>query len=132
MARRVRRKRDERGILDVALSWPALFFGVLVVVQVVLYGHAQSVAQAAAEEGAAAARRYDGSAAAGESTAHRYLDELGPKLIGGEKVSVDRSTTEATVTVRGEVVSIIGLKLFSVEATSSGPVERYVPPEDAP
>lgn len=124
----IRRARDERGSVDNVIVWSGMLLMIVTLLQLVLVAHAHNVVQAAAEEGAASARRYDGSAGSGEAKADQYLGALGSKLLQDESVSVSRTGETATVTVSGSVVSLVGLKLFRVEATSSGPVERYVPP----
>lgn len=123
------RRRDECGAstVEVVITAPALLLALKLIVQFGLAAHANSVARAAAEEGAAHARRFDGSADAGAHRAHAYLDQLGPSTIRNRAVSAQRTTQTAIVTVTGIVISLVpGLGLSVVES-SSGPVERHVP-----
>ena len=123
------KRRDERGAttVEVVITAPALLLALMMIVQFGLAAHANSVARAAAEEGASHARRFDGSVGAGAERTHTYLDELGPSIIRDRAVSVERTAETATVTVTGTVISLVpGLDL-SVSQSSSGPVERHVP-----
>jgi Flp pilus assembly protein TadG len=107
--------------------FPALLVTIMLIFQFALFLHAQAVAEAAAQDAAAAARRADGTAAAGRGAAHATLGSLSPRLLSNRVVDVDRSATTATVSVSGTVVSLVpGVKL-AVHETASGPVERYVP-----
>jgi Flp pilus assembly protein TadG len=124
------RARDERGstIAETVIVAPAVFLLIMTVVQVALVAHARNVAEAAAQDGVATARRFDGSASDGSATATAALGALGPRMLTDRRVSVDRSPTTAAVTITGRVISLTpGLDL-TITATASGPVERYVPP----
>ena len=127
------RVRDERGTASLAqtvLVAPALLFALMLIVQFGLFFHAKNVAENAAQEGAAAGRRFDGSQAGAEERARLFLAELGPQMLSNESVSAQRTAETATVTITGTVVSLVpGLNL-KVEESASGPVERYVPPAD--
>lgn len=112
------------------LITPVLLLAILAIVQFGLYFHAKNVAEQAAQEGAAAARSFDGTAGEAEAVTKEYLAALGEKTLQGRKVTVSRDGQTATVTVSGTSLSLIpipGLKL-KIEETATGPVERYVPP----
>jgi Flp pilus assembly protein TadG len=125
------RIRDERGTASLAqtvLVAPALLLTLMLIVQFGLYFHAQNVAEHAAQEGAAAGRRFDGSQADAAERARMFLAELGPRMLTGRHVSAHRTPETSTVTVTGTVISVVpGLDL-RIEESASGPVERYVPP----
>ena len=127
----VRRRKDEQGIstIEVVLVMPAVFIILMLVIQVALAAHARSVAQAAAQEGAADARHFDGSSAQAWTTTNKYLDDLGPRIVQHRNVNVQRTRNSATVTVTGTVMSLVPWIKLSIRETSSGPVERYVPPK---
>lgn len=131
MDRRRRRERDERGVstVEVVIAFPIVMTLLLLIVQLGIAAHARSVAEAAAQEGAAVARRYDGSAGAGKTRTNEYLNELGPTILQNRGVSVERGAETVTVTVTGNVISVIPGMHLKVRKTASGPVERYVPPE---
>lgn len=99
----------------------------MLIVQFALYLHAQSIAEAAAQDGAAAARRADGSAASSRAAVNTSLGAMGPRMLTGRSVSVDRSATVARVSVDGQVLALVpGIRL-TVHETAEGPVERFVP-----
>lgn len=108
-------------------------FIVMLIVQFALFAHAQSLVEASAEEGAAVARRSDGTEAGAQAESMTYLDQLGRKMLTSRSVSATRTAETATVTVSGSVLSVVPGFHLRVKETSSGPVERYVPPvEQAP
>ena len=129
MGRRAGRARNDTGSAAAqgVLMFPALLVTIMLIFQFALFLHAQAVAEAAAQDAAAAARRADGTVAAGRDAAHATLGSLSPRLLSDRVVDVDRSATTATVSVSGRVASLVpGVKL-AVHETASGPVERYVP-----
>ena len=110
---------------------PALLFALMLIVQFGLIFHARNIAEQAAQEGAAAARQFDGTESRSRQ-ATQFLSAVGPKTLQDRAVTVDRSLQTATVTVTGTVISVVpGLNLHVTE-TAAGPVERYVPAEDTP
>jgi Flp pilus assembly protein TadG len=124
------RGRGEPGNASLAqtvLVAPALLLALLLIVQFGLLFHARSVAENAAQEGAAAGRRFDGTQTGAVERARRFLAELGPRMLTDRTVTAQRTAETATVTVTGTVISLVpGLHLRVSEA-ASGPVERYVP-----
>ena len=125
------RARDESGassVAEVVLIAPALLFALMLIVQFGLMFHARNIAEQAAQEGAAAARRFDGTAAGARSKTMQYLSALGPRTLQDRGVTAQRTGQTATVTVNGTVISVVpGLNLH-VSETAAGPVERYVRP----
>lgn len=134
-ARRSRRAvgpaRGEAGAASVAqvvLVAPVLLLTLMLIVQFALFFHARNVAENAAQEGAAVARRYDGSDDAARRRAADYLDQVAGETLSSTQVGASRSAEVASVTVSGTVVTLVpGLRL-SVSESATGPVERYVPP----
>lgn len=127
----MRSGNNERGdtMVQTVIVAPVLFLLIMGVLQFALVAHAQNVAEAAAQEGVAAARRFDAKASDGVVEANSALDTLGARMLSERQVSVDRSQTRATVTVTGRVLSLIPGVKPSINETASGPVERYVAPE---
>lgn len=123
------RTRGQRGStsVEVVLTAPALLLMLMLIVQFGLVAHARSVARSAAEDGAAKARVFNGSATTAEAATNTQLDDLGPTIIANRSVEVSRTDTTATVTVTGTVISLVPGLSFDVHETSSGPVERFVP-----
>jgi Flp pilus assembly protein TadG len=124
-----RRLRGDRGsaATEVVLITPALLFLILIVIQFGLWYHAQHVAQAAADEGARAAKVEEGSAAGGIERANAFLDQTASNLIENRNVAGDRTAETATVTVSGQVAAVIPGFSLTVKATATGPVERFRP-----
>jgi Flp pilus assembly protein TadG len=125
------RDRSERGatsMAEVVLVAPALLFALMLIVQFGLLLHARNVAEQAAQEGASAARRFDGNEAQAKAKTTEYLAALGPQTLKDRGVTVNRTAENATVTVTGTVISVVPFLHLDVEESASGPVERYVPP----
>lgn len=128
-------RRDERGSMSLAqvvITAPALLFLLMLIVQFGLMFHARNVAEQAAQEGAAAARRFDGTAEQGRVDALQLLAAVGDGTLMGRDVQVRRTSTTATVTVTGTVVAVVPGLALTVTESASGPVETYVPPVDTP
>lgn len=115
-------------MIQLVLVAPALLLMIMAIVQFGLLAHARNVAEQAAQEGAASARRFDGTQATGEAEALKYLTLLGPQTLQNRTAVATRGAQSASVTVTGDVLSLVpGLNL-SVSETATGPIERYVPP----
>jgi hypothetical protein len=123
----VRRPRDERGALSIEFlaTIGALMIVFLVMLQYAVKGHAHRVAEAAAEEGLAAAAAYDGSISSGQTAANHYLEEIGSDL-SDSHVTVTRNASTAAVTVKGDVQPFIPFLSVHVSVHLEGPVERFV------
>jgi Flp pilus assembly protein TadG len=123
------RRRDEAGAATMAfiIVLPILMLALGAGAQYFIKADAQRTAQAAAEEGAAAARRFDGSAEAGRQRAYDFLESVDNDSIENVEVSASRDGAEASVTVTGEADELSWIPFFdgTVSETSTGPVERY-------
>lgn len=125
--------RDERGassVAEVVLVAPALLFALMLIVQFGLMFHARNVAEQAAQQGAATARQFDGTEAGAKARTLAYLSALGPKTLDDRDVHVNRTPQSATVEVTGTVISVVPGLHLRVAETASGPVERFVAPQD--
>ena len=130
-----RRGRDERGatsLAQVVITAPALLFLLMLVVQFGLMFHARNVAEQAAQEGAAAARRFDGTQAQGRGEALRLLANVGEGTLKDRAVTATRTADTATVTVTGTVVAVVPGLSLRVSESASGPLETYATPVDNP
>jgi TadE-like protein len=103
---------------------PILMTVLLTVLQIAIWYYGQSVATAAAQHGLDAARVPSGTAAAGEATVEQFVDQVGGLDISG--VQVARSTDAVSVTVQGEVQSLVPFFAVPVSVTLDAPVERIV------
>ena len=104
---------------------PLLFSVMFLGLQGALFYHARTVAIAAAQEGARTAGSETGSASEGITAAAAFVAKAGgPDIIEGTTVSATRSTTTATVTVRGTSLSVIPGWSPVIAHSASVPVER--------
>jgi Flp pilus assembly protein TadG len=124
--------RDERGdaIVQTVIVAPALLLLIMVIIQFALVAHARNVAEAAAQDGVTAARRFDATEADGQARASAALASLGPRMLSERGVSVVKTQTDVTVTVTGTPLTLVPGFGRKIVETSSGPVERYVAPVD--
>lgn len=129
------RDQDERGAMSLAqvvITAPALLFLLMLIVQFGLMFHARNIAEQAAQEGAAVARRFDGTQTQGREKALQLLTAVGEGTLKDRDVTASRTADTASVTVTGTVVSVVPGFSLSVSESASGPVEKYVPPVDNP
>lgn len=129
--RRVRQRLrdDERGSSSVefAILAPAVLLLVMIVIQVGVAYHSHQVAQTAARHGVDEVRTRDGSTGAGISAANDFLAQAGGGLRGTD-VSASRGAEVSSVSVSGNVVSIVPFVSFTVDVTVNAPTERIVQP----
>lgn len=121
------RSRDERGsaTLQLVIVFPVMLLLIFGIIQGALYYHARAIALAAAEEGLRGARVENGTASAGAARAQQFLDRAGNGLITAVAISPTRTADTASVTVRGQSLSLApGLPGLIVSQTAAGPVER--------
>jgi hypothetical protein len=125
--------KSERGeaLIDGLLMLAVVVLVVVVAIQALLYAHARSVAQAAAQDGARAAAT-EGTRA-GVARASVVLDAAGGTG-AGLRPSAHAGATTVTVQVAGHAPRIFGVSLLlpSVGASARLPLERYPEHETAP
>jgi Flp pilus assembly protein TadG len=115
-------------LAQVVITAPALLFLLMLIVQFGLMFHARNIAEQAAQEGAAVARRFDGTQTQGREKALQLLTAVGEGTLKDRDVTASRTAGTASVTVTGTVVSVVPGFSLSVSESASGPVEKYVPP----
>lgn len=98
----------------------------LVIVQFAVYFHVRSVAHTAARHGLDQVRVLDGSTDAGIAMTHEFLIQSGGGL-SGRSVSATRTPERSTVTVRGNVVSVVPGVSLGVDVSVAAPTERIAP-----
>ena len=113
--------------IGLVIVMPVLMLALAASAQYFVKADAERTAEAAAEEGAAAARRFDGSAEAGQARAYDFLDSVGNDSLEDVDVTATRGGAEASVTVTGTAESLGWLPFLDrdISETSTGPVERY-------
>ncbi len=120
---------DERGAAtaETVMVIPLVMLLVLLIVQFAVWQHALHVAQAAAEQGLAAARVQDGTAADGHAAAEAVLDQIGRGPLVDPTVGIDRGATQVSVTIDATAESVVpGLRL-PVHARAVGASEPMAP-----
>lgn len=121
------RTRGDDGLLtpSAAALFPVVMLIILTMFQAVVYFEAQEHAQAAAAEGARAARLYNATAPAGTREARLLLSQTGGGwLLSDPTVTASRTAAWAQVQVGGTAPSLIPGVHLRVSKTVSGPVER--------
>ena len=118
--------------VELVLATPALLLLVMLIVQFALWQHAVHVAEAAAQEGARAARLEGGTREAGQRRAEAFLAALGPGVLAHPRVTAYRDRQTARVEVRGEAVTLVPGVRLPVRAASHAPVERFRPAAEPP
>ncbi|GAB2720853.1 TadE/TadG family type IV pilus assembly protein [Kitasatospora kifunensis] len=125
-----RRERDRGALtLSFALVFPMMLLLVMLVAQVALLWYSQSVALAAAREGADAGRVLGGTDQAATDRAQAFLDGF-RGLLGSP--TVDRPVrTQATITVTVHIHPLFLLPGFdglTISQRAQAPIERFVGP----
>ena len=122
-----RRSENDRGstTVEFVVLVPLMVLLLMVVVQFGVYFHTRAVVTTAARQGADNARTFDGTTEAGDAATTQFLDQSAGAL-RDRTISVERTATEVTVTVTGEVTSLIPFAVFPLTITVSAPVERIV------
>jgi Flp pilus assembly protein TadG len=117
------------GSTEIVIAVPLLMLLILLVIQFAVWEHAESIAQATAEEALAAARVQGGTAAAGQQQAAQVISQIGSSVLTGPHAAVTMTATDVTVRVTGTAEQVLPLPglTFPVTATVTGPVERFVP-----
>lgn len=121
-----RRQRGDAS-LEAVLAAPVLLLLILMVIQFGLYYHAAHTAEAAAQEGARAARVEGASASDGEERARDFMADAAPTLVREVTVTATRDADTTRVQVRGVVHAIVPGVDLSVRAEAESPVERFRP-----
>ena len=113
--------------LEIAILAPALLLLVFSIVQGGLWFHARNLAQAAAQEGAAAGAAYNATTAAAVARARSFLTEhAGDSLTGTSVTAAGTTTAFVRIEVSGRALSVLpGVPGIEVTATAVGPVERF-------
>ncbi len=124
------REPGERGdaLTETVLVTGVLIVFILAVMQFVLWGHAVHIAQAAAREGARAARVAGGTVQDGQDVAAAFIRRAGPGLILDPAVSAMLDPDAAKVEVSGHAPRLVPFLRLPVRAVSQGPTERFRPP----
>jgi hypothetical protein len=105
---------------------PATLALLFLVIQVSLWFYGRTVATAAAQHGLDAARVVGGNESAGEDTVIQFVDQVGGLEVSSVSVDFSSGGTVVTVTVVGDVVSVLPSFVAPITVTLEAPVERVV------
>lgn len=121
---------DDRGdVAPTVILTPLTVILVMSVIQMGLYFHARTVANAAAEDGVRAAQVDGGTVASGEAAIDAILAGSRSLLVNPDRsVSVDADTV--TAVVEATIPSLVPFWELTVNARSAGPVERFRPEDE--
>jgi len=124
------RLRGERGeaVTETVLLVPVLLLLIMLVIQFGLWYHAEHVVQAAAQEGARAARAEGATAEDGRARAEQFVTTTGGQTVGSATVTAERSPDTVTVHVTGVASMVIPGVHLSVSASATSPVEEFRAP----
>jgi Flp pilus assembly protein TadG len=130
-----RRARDESGSATASfvVLFPVLIVMFMALVQWGLYFHAQSLVDAAAQDGSRAAQDAGGTPDDGRAVADQLLaDATGSGLLENVTVEINDANGSVSATVRGHVRSLVPLPGFdlTVEGVSEGSKERFIGEND--
>lgn len=117
---------------ETVIAMPLLLLLVLLVVQFALWQHAVHIADAAAQEGARAARLEGGTAATGAARARDFLAQLSPTILVHPQVVARRDADTARVEIHGEALMVVPGLHLPVRAVSQGPTEVFRPADQSP
>ena len=122
-----RRLRGEAGdaVTETVILVPVLLLLIMTVVQFGLWYHAEHVVQAAAQEGARAARAEGSTPDAGKARAEQFLAATGASIIDGPEVTATRDAQHASVDVTGTAVAVIPGVHIAVHARAVSPTEEF-------
>ncbi len=120
---------DERGsaVVTGVLAVGVLIVLTLSVVQGLLVMHVRSIASSAAQDGALAASRRGASMAEGVAAADETLRLAAAGPLQSWTVAPSRAGDRVQITVRGEVVSVVGFGNVGVSVTRGMRAEEFRP-----
>ena len=123
------RIRDERGdeTIEAVLVTPVLLLLIMVVLQFGLWYQASHVAEAAAQQGASAARVEGATADDGRVSARQFMTAAAPALVNNVTVTATRTSETARVKVDGTLHSIVPGLTLHVRGEAQSPTERFRP-----
>ena len=122
---------DDRGFgtVEAVLTIPVMVLMIVGTVQIGLWWYSHQLAQTAAQEAARTARSYLSTADAGQAQGYSYLNKVdsGGAALHHPAITVTRGAKSVTVTVKGDIVSLVPFVSHTVSITVTAPIETYVP-----
>lgn len=111
--------------MEVAVLLPLMMLLLMAVVQLGLWFHTRAVMTTAAQKAVEATRVDNGSTAEGEQAADEFLTHA--QALRDADVEVERGPETASVSISGNVVSLMFGASIPISVTVDAPVERQVP-----
>jgi Flp pilus assembly protein TadG len=131
---RARARDTERGAtsLELALLTPVLITVILFTVQLAMLYHAEHVALAAAQAGARVARGDSSGdwAAAGQSKAESYAQQIGRNIVTNVHARPSGGANERFIDVEADAITVIPGRRWHVHQRAGGPTECFRPDRD--
>ncbi len=125
MGKRGARRESGAATLEAVLVFPVLLLLIMSSIQVALWYHSAALADAAAQDGARAARVQGGNANDGIDRANQLLDQAGPSLLVGRRVTASRSPQVVRVDVRGHCIQLVPFVSLPVHGVAESPTESF-------
>jgi len=121
--------RSDRGSATIqgVIAATVMMLLVMAVMQVSIWAHAHHVAAAAAQTALATGRAEDGTVAASAGEGAESLGRNAGGSLAIDTITVEQGAETVTVTVTGEAPSLIPGLEWPVEASATGPRERFIP-----
>jgi Flp pilus assembly protein TadG len=120
-------RRDERGVADSIVIFPALMVLFLLGVQFALAMHARHILSASAQDAATAAAQSGAPPGTATRTATADVNQGAPHLVNSVVVNATTGPATVTVTITAKVESLLVFLAPTVRAHASAPLERFVP-----
>lgn len=118
----------ERGeVTTTVLVVPIAIFVVLLVIQAALVSHAQSIVDAAAQDGAHAGQGVSGTEEEALAAAQSIVGAYAGNLLSNIDISSNASRSQLSVTVNAKVKSLIPGFAPTISSTAAGSREVFIP-----
>ena len=121
------KRHRERGAstIEFVVGVSLMVLLLMAVIQFGVYFHLRAVAGTSARHGVDRGRVVDGSDGDALIATNEFLDQSGMSL-NGRKVTATRTADEVSITVTGEVPSVMPGLTLTVDVTKSAPIEEFV------
>lgn len=121
------RRCGERGsaTLQIAILFPVLLLLVLAIFQAGVFFYTQSAALSSAQEGVRATAAQGGTVGKGVQRATGFLQRVSGTLVESAQITGRRTATASSITVRGNVLTLIPMLQLTVSQTATLPSEEY-------
>jgi uncharacterized membrane protein len=116
-------------VVATVIVLPALLLSFWLILQYALVLHARHVVQVAAQDAAIAAASASDDP---RSVAAGIVDGSAGGITANVGVAAGGDTDRVTVTVSADVLQVFPIGSYSVEASASAPIERFIPEPERP